>query len=196
MPVPDQKSEVVKTAPAAWNDYVGRYGNKEISVRDGGLHYQRTGGSGAMLQPTGKDSYALKEDAKIKFIRDAKGVVIEMAIDWNDHPDERLKREPLTNPSAPGPDGPVRRRVPDQSSGPKESNESSQQTADALDAPAMDQLKAIMTHLLETIYVVPEVGTRLGPGLEVKVSVSSGPPQVALPGLSFKAEADAKALIG
>lgn len=43
--------------------------------------------------------------------------------------------------------------------------------------------------------VDPEVGTRLGPGLEVKVSVSSGPPKVALPGLSFKTEADAKAVL-
>ena len=168
MPVPEQKPEVAKTTPAALNDYVGRYGNKEISVRDGGLHYQRTGGSGAMLRPTGQDSYALKEDAKIKFIRDAKGVVIEMAIDWNDHPDERLKREPLTNPSAPGTDGPVRRRMPDQSSGPSQSNESGQQTAEALDAPTMDQLKGIMTHLLETIYVVPEAGSRLAQQLKKK----------------------------
>jgi serine/threonine-protein kinase len=45
------------------------------------------------------------------------------------------------------------------------------------------------------IAVDPEVGTRLGPGNEVKVSVSSGPPKVALPGLAFKAEADAKAII-
>ena len=169
MPVPEQKPEVVKTAPAALNDYVGRYGNKEISVRDGGLHYQRTGGSGAMLRPTGQDSYALKEDAKIKFIRDAKGVVIEMAIDWNDHPDERLKREPLTNPSAPGSDGPVRKRVPDQSSsGSSQGSETGPPVADALDATEMEQLKGIMTHLLETIYVVPEAGTRLARQLKEK----------------------------
>ena len=43
--------------------------------------------------------------------------------------------------------------------------------------------------------VDPEVGTRLGPGLEVQVSVSSGPPKVALPGLAFKTEVDAKAVI-
>ena len=45
------------------------------------------------------------------------------------------------------------------------------------------------------IAVDPEVGTRLGPGLEVKVSVSSGPPKIALPGLSFKSEADATAVL-
>ena len=38
--------------------------------------------------------------------------------------------------------------------------------------------------------VDPEVGTRLGPGLEVQVSVSSGPPKVALPGLAFKTEVE------
>lgn len=47
----------------------------------------------------------------------------------------------------------------------------------------------------EIIAVDPEVGTRLGPGLEVKVSVSSGPPKIALPGLSFKSESDATAVI-
>jgi uncharacterized protein (TIGR02246 family) len=169
VPLPDRKPEVVKTAPAALNDYVGRYGNKEISVRDGGLHYQRTGGSGAMLRPTGQDSYALKEDAKIKFIRDAKGVVVEMAIDWNDHPDERLKREPLTNPSAPGTDGPVRRRVgPDQSSTQSQSSESGSQIVEALDAAEMRQLQGIMAHLLKTIYVVPDVGMRLARQLKEK----------------------------
>jgi ketosteroid isomerase-like protein len=166
---PESKTEIVKTAPAALNDYVGRYGNKEISVRDGGLHYQRTGGSGAMLREIGKDSYALKEDAKIKFIRDAKGVVIEMAIDWKEHPAERLKREPLTNPTAPGADGPVRRQVtPDQSSGTSPGIESGPQTADALDDAAMQQLRGIMTHLLETIYVSPEIGARLARQLNEK----------------------------
>jgi serine/threonine-protein kinase len=43
--------------------------------------------------------------------------------------------------------------------------------------------------------VDPEVGTRVGPGTEVQVSVSSGPPKVALAGLAFKTEADAKAII-
>jgi uncharacterized protein (TIGR02246 family) len=167
--VPDQKPEAVKKAAGALTDYVGRYGNKEISVRDGGLHYQRTGGSGAMLRETGRDSYALKQDAKIQFVRDAKGVVIEMAIDWKDHPDERLKREPLTNPTAPGNDGPVHRRVgPDQSSGPGQSSDNVAQTSDALDAAEMQQLEGIMAHLLETIYVVPDVGSRLARQLKEK----------------------------
>jgi serine/threonine-protein kinase len=43
--------------------------------------------------------------------------------------------------------------------------------------------------------VDPEVGTKLGPGQEVRVSVSTGPPRVALVGLTFKTEAEAKAII-
>jgi uncharacterized protein (TIGR02246 family) len=167
--VPESKPEVVKTAPVALNDYVGRYGQKEISVRDGGLHYQRIGGRGAMLRATGKDTFALNEDATITFIRDAKEVVVEAALDWVNHPDERLKREPLTTPSAPGPDGPARKRVmPDQSSGPSQSNDSTAQAADALDGPTIEKLKGIMTHLLETIYVSPEIGTRLARQLKEK----------------------------
>lgn len=41
----------------------------------------------------------------------------------------------------------------------------------------------------------PEVGTRVGPGLEVQVTVSSGPPKVALAGLTFKTEEQAKKII-
>ena len=43
--------------------------------------------------------------------------------------------------------------------------------------------------------VDPEVGTKLGPKQEVRVSVSSGPPRVALVGLTFKAEQQAKDII-
>ncbi|MBX3195824.1 MAG: Stk1 family PASTA domain-containing Ser/Thr kinase [Schumannella sp.] len=41
----------------------------------------------------------------------------------------------------------------------------------------------------------PEIGTRVGPGTEVQVSVSSGPPKVALAGLTFQTEEKAKATI-
>jgi serine/threonine-protein kinase len=43
--------------------------------------------------------------------------------------------------------------------------------------------------------VDPEVGTKLSPDQEVRVSVSSGPPRIALVGLTFKKEADAKKII-
>lgn len=43
--------------------------------------------------------------------------------------------------------------------------------------------------------VDPEVGTVVGPGTEVQVSVSSGPPKVTLVGLAFKTEEQAKAIL-
>jgi eukaryotic-like serine/threonine-protein kinase len=45
------------------------------------------------------------------------------------------------------------------------------------------------------LLVDPEVGTRVGPGTEVSLTVSSGPPKVALAGLTFKSEKDAKKAI-
>jgi CubicO group peptidase (beta-lactamase class C family) len=74
-------------------DYVGKYGNKEISVQDGGLYYQRIGGRGGPLRATGKDKFALNVDAQITFIRDAKSIVTEMLIEWADRDKEQLKRE-------------------------------------------------------------------------------------------------------
>jgi serine/threonine protein kinase len=41
----------------------------------------------------------------------------------------------------------------------------------------------------------PKKGTHVGPGTEIRVTVSSGPPKVALVGLSFRTEADAQAAI-
>jgi CubicO group peptidase (beta-lactamase class C family) len=73
--------------------YAGKYGNKEISVRDGGLYYQRTGGRGGRLQATGKDKFALNTDAQIVFIRDEKSAVKEMVIEWVGRDQEQLKRE-------------------------------------------------------------------------------------------------------
>jgi CubicO group peptidase (beta-lactamase class C family) len=80
--------------------YVGKYGNKEISVRDGGLYYQRIGGRGGPLRANGKDKFALNTDAQITFGRDTNSVVREMIIDWVDRDQERLKREPPTYTSA------------------------------------------------------------------------------------------------
>jgi len=86
----------VEVAPATLQDYVGKYGNKEISVKEGGLYYQRIGGRGTGLRATGKDKFALNTDAQITFVRDAKGVVTEMIIEWVDRDKEQLKREPPT----------------------------------------------------------------------------------------------------
>src|SRR3954470_160837 len=93
---PAESKTQKENAAGSLNDYVGRYGKKEIFVRDGGLYYQRIGGRGGGLRSIGKDKFALAEDAQLTFKRDAKGVVVEVAIDWVSHPDELLKREPLT----------------------------------------------------------------------------------------------------
>lgn len=172
VPIPESKpkSETAQTAASPLADYAGRYGNKEITVRDGGLYYQRVGGRGAMLRATGKDSFALNKDATITFIRDAKGAVVEMSIDWVSREDERVKREPLTSGSQPDAREPVRRRVPGEASapGPSPNAESVARTEQPLDARTMEQLKTIMTHLLETIYVSPEMGNRLARQLQEK----------------------------
>ncbi|HEV2803753.1 MAG TPA: S41 family peptidase [Chthoniobacterales bacterium] len=155
------KKETAATAAGSLDDYVGRYGKKEIFIRDGGLYYQRIGGRGGALRPIGKDKFALAEDAQLTFKRDAKGVVVEVAIDWVAFPDELLQREPLTGGPSTGSDPalrvPVRKEPPNQSS-----------NGSALDAATLAQLKTIMTHLLETIYVSPEIGTRLARQLKEK----------------------------
>jgi ketosteroid isomerase-like protein len=170
VPLPESKpkAESAEKAAGPLADYVGRYGNKEISVRDGGLYYQRTGGRGAVLRATGKDSFALNEDAKITFIRDPKGAVVEMSIDWVNHEDERLKRESLTGDKQPENREPVRRRIPEEAADASPSAQRIARTEGALDARTMEQIQTIMTHLLETIYVSPEIGKRLAGQLREK----------------------------
>lgn len=91
--LPSAAANVAAPTTAALQDFVGRYGNKEISVRDGGLYYQRIGGRGAALRPAGKDKFLLNTDAQITFLRDGKGVVTEMLIEWVERDKERLSRE-------------------------------------------------------------------------------------------------------
>src|SRR6185503_17430697 len=93
----------VAIAPAMLNDYVGKYGNKEISVREGTLHYQRIGGSGATLRAIGKDKFVLNADAQLTFVRDARNAVTELIIAWVERDREHLKREPLDSSPKPSP---------------------------------------------------------------------------------------------
>jgi len=90
-------ANTAQVSPSTLQDYVGKYGNKEISVKDGGLYYQRIGGRGVTLRATDKDKFALNTDAQITFMRDAKSVVSEMLIEWVDRDKEQLKREPLAD---------------------------------------------------------------------------------------------------
>jgi CubicO group peptidase (beta-lactamase class C family) len=87
--------------PTDLQSYVGKYGNKEISVQDGGLYYQRIGGRGGPLNAIGRDKFALNTDAQITFVRDSQSTVTEMIIAWVDRAQEQLKREPPSVNSAP-----------------------------------------------------------------------------------------------
>jgi len=89
----------VPVASAILTDYVGQYANKEISVKNGGLYYQRVGGSGAALRATGKDKFVLNTDAQITFVRDGHDVVTEMIIEWVDRDREKLKRQAPVAPN-------------------------------------------------------------------------------------------------
>ncbi len=90
-------ANAAQVSPSALQDYVGKYGNKEISVKDGALYYQRISGRSAALRATGKDKFALNTDAQITFARDGKGVVSEMLIEWVERDKEQLKRETPTS---------------------------------------------------------------------------------------------------
>jgi uncharacterized protein (TIGR02246 family) len=86
--------------PSNLQDYVGRYGNVEISVKDDELYFQRIGRAGASLTATGKDKFALN-DSPIQFVRDRdSGNITQMVIDWIDRGREQLKRE-ITRITAP-----------------------------------------------------------------------------------------------
>jgi CubicO group peptidase (beta-lactamase class C family) len=91
--IPGMAASSIAISQATLPDYVGKYGNKEISVKDGGLYYQRIGGSGSTLRAIGKDKFALKNDAQITFVRNVTGLVTEMIIEWIERDKEQLKRE-------------------------------------------------------------------------------------------------------
>jgi CubicO group peptidase (beta-lactamase class C family) len=93
-PLPNIAASSAPVPEAILSAYAGTYGNKEISVQDGGLYYQRIGGLGARLRPIAKDKFALNTDAQITFTRDTNNVVTEMIIDWVERDQEKLKREP------------------------------------------------------------------------------------------------------
>lgn len=90
-------AKTFEVAPAALSDYIGKYGNKEISVRDSGLYYQRIGGRGATLRPIGKDRFALNADALLTFNRNGDGAVTDLLIEWAERDKEQLTREAASN---------------------------------------------------------------------------------------------------
>ena len=83
-----------KVSAGPLEDYVGTYGNKEISIRDGSLYYQRAGGRGGVLRPIDRDAFDLNGDAIVRFVRGADGKVARLRLEWPGHPTEELVRAP------------------------------------------------------------------------------------------------------
>ena len=63
-------------------DYVGAYGKRTISAEGNDLYLQRQGGPKIKLVPAGKDEFTVEPipSARIKFVRDEKGKVLEVRI--------------------------------------------------------------------------------------------------------------------
>jgi len=81
--------------PAALQEYAGRYGERTITVEDGGLYLQRRGGPKLMLVPASKDEFTLEPvpAARIKFVRDEGGKVSELHVLNREGEWEKSKRE-------------------------------------------------------------------------------------------------------
>jgi hypothetical protein len=89
----DQKNKRVKferPAPAATaaasspetNEFTGSYGERTISLSDSTLYLQRRDGPKIKLVAAGKDEFTIERipSARIKFVRDAQGKVIELQV--------------------------------------------------------------------------------------------------------------------
>ncbi len=63
-------------------DYPGRYGERTISSEDGSLYLQREGGPKLKLVTVSKDVFTLAEvpEARIKFVRDESGNIMELSV--------------------------------------------------------------------------------------------------------------------
>ena len=63
-------------------DYVGKYGEREISFDGNALYLQREGGSKMKLAPTAKDEFTLElvPEARIVFVREQSGSVSEIRV--------------------------------------------------------------------------------------------------------------------
>ena len=81
------------TANPRLEDYIGTYGVRQITLRDGALYYQRTGARGGVLQPLAPDQFDLNGDVMVTFQRDADGAVTSMTIQWKDGRREVVGRE-------------------------------------------------------------------------------------------------------
>jgi retinol-binding protein 3 len=81
-------------APTRIEDYVGTYGVRTVSVRDGALQYQRTGGPEVILRQLERDKYAIETAGTVTFLRNADGTVRAIRLEWTDgRPAEEIARD-------------------------------------------------------------------------------------------------------
>jgi uncharacterized protein (TIGR02246 family) len=89
----DAPAPVIAAAAHGLDDYVGTYGVRQISMRDGALYYQRVGGHGGVLKPLKGEQFDLNGDVVITFNRGSDGAVQSMRIDWKDGKSETVPRD-------------------------------------------------------------------------------------------------------
>ena len=88
-------------SPSALQDYVGRYGERTITVEDGSLNLQRQGGSKIKLIAASKDEFTIERipTARIRFIRDETGKVTEIQVLNPEGNWEKSKKETDNQPT-------------------------------------------------------------------------------------------------
>ena len=90
----DPASKAAVAVPAInLADYVGTYGVREVSIRDGALYFQRTGARGGVLKPISPDNFDLNGDVVITFNRGSSGAVTSLVIQWKDGRTETVPRD-------------------------------------------------------------------------------------------------------
>lgn len=77
-----EETSVQKTENLAFKDYVGQYGDRTISADSGNLYIQRPNGQKLKMVAVAKDEFTLEivSTAKIKFVRDESGKVVEINV--------------------------------------------------------------------------------------------------------------------
>ena len=88
-------------SPSALQHYVGRYGERTITVEDGSLNLQRQGGPKIKLVAASKDEFTIERipTARIKFVRDETGKVTEIQVLNRDGNWEKSKKEMGNQPT-------------------------------------------------------------------------------------------------
>ena len=86
----------IATTNVNLDDYVGKYGERTITARDGKLFLQRPGGEPLEMVATAKDQFGLVRvaEARIEFTRDTSGRVISIAVLAPSGQWERANRAP------------------------------------------------------------------------------------------------------